>query len=704
MRKHLLLIAAILTATNMVAQKIIYPQAPKDGTVDTYFGVQVPDPYRPLENDSSRATADWVKAENKITQDYLSRITFRSKLLKRMKELVNYEKVSAPSYIKQTGKWYFYRNSGLQNQSVMYVMDRLGDEKNARVFLDPNKLSDDGTVALKGISFSHNGKYAAYSISRSGSDWQEFYVMDAKTGKLLDDHIVWAKFSGASWQGDGFYYSAYDAPQKGREFSNVNSIQKIYYHKIGTPQSQDVLFYQNPANPMRFYSVYVNQEETMMFLTESGAGSGNNVYVRDLRQPNSQFIQMTSNLDLQYSLVETIGDKMYFLTNDGAPKNRLMVTDLAHPGFNEWKTLVPEAKDMLESVTFADGKMILNYMKDASSHAFVYSLDGKQLSEIKFPTFGSAGFYGEKDRKEVFFYFSSFTVPGSIYQYDLATNTSKVYVSPKVKFNESDYLSEQVFYPSKDGTRIPLFITYKKGLKRNGKNPVYLYGYGGFNIAMPPYFSSNRIPFLEIGGIYAQACLRGGSEYGEEWHLAGTKMNKQNVFDDFISAGEWLIKNKYTSKDYLAIVGGSNGGLLVGACMTQRPDLFKVCIPEVGVMDMLRYHKFTIGWNWAPDYGTSADSKEMFEYLKGYSPLHNLRPGTHYPATLITTADHDDRVVPAHSFKFAATLQADNAGNTPTLIRIDTKAGHGSGKPLSKQLEEQADIYGFILYNMGLKY
>ena len=704
MRKHLLLTAAILTATNMVAQKIIYPQAPKDGTVDTYFGVQVPDPYRPLENDSSRATADWVKAENKITQDYLSRITFRSKLLKRMKELVNYEKVSAPSYIKQTGKWYFYRNSGLQNQSVMYVMDRLGDEKNARVFLDPNKLSDDGTVALKGISFSHNGKYAAYSISRSGSDWQEFYVMDAKTGKLLDDHIVWAKFSGASWQGDGFYYSAYDAPQKGREFSNVNSIQKIYYHKIGTPQSQDVLFYQNPANPMRFYSVYVNQEETMMFLTESGAGSGNNVYVRDLRQPNSQFIQMTSNLDLQYSLVETIGDKMYFLTNDGAPKNRLMVTDLAHPGFNEWKTLVPEAKDMLESVTFADGKMILNYMKDASSHAFVYSLDGKQLSEIKFPTFGSAGFYGEKDRKEVFFYFSSFTVPGSIYQYDLATNTSKVYVSPKVKFNESDYVSEQVFYPSKDGTRIPLFITYKKGLKRNGKNPVYLYGYGGFNIAMPPHFSSNRIPFLEIGGIYAQACLRGGSEYGEEWHLAGTKMNKQNVFDDFISAGEWLIKNKYTSKDYLAIVGGSNGGLLVGACMTQRPDLFKVCIPEVGVMDMLRYHKFTIGWNWAPDYGTSADSKEMFEYLKGYSPLHTLRPGTHYPATLITTADHDDRVVPAHSFKFAATLQADNAGNTPTLIRIDTKAGHGSGKPLSKQLEEQADIYGFILYNMGLKY
>lgn len=704
MKKQVLLTAVLLSATSMMAQKLTYPQAPKDGTVDTYFGVQVADPYRPLENDSSKATAEWVAAENKVTQEYLSRIPFRAKLFNRMKELANYEKVSAPSYIKSIGKWLFYKNDGLQNQSILYIMDRLGDEKNARVFLNPNQLSSDGTVALKGIYFSHNGKYATYSISRSGSDWQEFYVMDVKTGKLLDDHITWAKFSGASWQGDGFYYSAYDAPQKGHEFSNVNSIQKIYYHKIGTPQSEDVLFYQNPANPMRFYAVSVNEEETMMFLYESGAGSGNIVYVRDLRQPNSQFIQMTSNLDLQYSLVETIGDKMYFLTNDGAPKNRLMVTDLKHPGFSEWKTLVPESKDMLEGVTFADGKMILNYMKDASSHAYVYSMDGKQLSEIKLPTLGSASFYGEKDRKEVFYSFSSFTVPTTIYQYDLATTNSKVYAAPKVKFKESDYVCEQVFYPSKDGTKIPLFITYKKGLKRNGKNPVFLYGYGGFNVPLTPYFSSVRIPFIENGGIYAQASLRGGSEYGEDWHIAGTKMQKQNVFDDFISAGEWLIENKYTSKDYLAIVGGSNGGLLIGACMTQRPDLFKVCIPQVGVMDMLRYHKFTIGWNWAPDYGTSEDSKEMFEYLHAYSPLHNLRPGTKYPATLVTTADHDDRVVPAHSFKFAATLQADNAANTPTLIRIDTKAGHGSGKPLSKQLEEQADIYGFILYNMGLKY
>lgn len=704
MKKQILVTAALLSTTCLMAQKLTYPKAPTDDTVDTYFGVQVADPFRPLEDDRSKETTKWVEAENKVTQAYLAKIPFRAKLLKRMKELANYEKVSAPSYIKSINKWIFYKNDGLQNQSVLYIMDRLGDEKNAKVFLDPNQLSTDGTVALKSITFSNNGKYAAYAISRSGSDWQEFYVIDLKTGKLMDDHITWAKFSNAAWVGDGFYYSAYDAPQQGREYSNVNAVQKIYYHKIGTPQSADQLFYQNPANPMRFYSVYVNDEETMMFLYESGAGSGNNIYVRNLKQANSQFIQMTSNLDLQYSLVETIGDKMYFMTNDGAPKNKLMVTDINHPGFKDWKTLVPESDNMLEGVTFTNGKMILNYLKDASNHAYIYSLEGKQMGEIQLPTVGSAGFYGDKDRPEVFYSFSTFTVPTTVYQHDMDNQSSKVYAAPKVKFKQGDYVSEQVFYASKDGTKIPLFITYKKGLKRNGKNPVFLYGYGGFNVALTPYFSSIRIPFLENGGIYAQACLRGGSEYGEAWHTAGTKMQKQNVFDDFISAGEWLINNKYTSKDYLAIVGGSNGGLLVGACMTQRPDLFKVCVPEVGVMDMLRYHKFTIGWNWAPDYGTSADSKEMFDYLRSYSPLHNLKAGTKYPATLITTADHDDRVVPAHSFKFAATLQRDNAADTPTLIRIDTKAGHGGGKPLSKQLEEQADIYGFILYNMGLKY
>lgn len=686
------------------AQKINYPQTPKDNTVDTYFGEQVADPYRWLENDSSAQTAAWVKAENAVTDAYLRKIPFRGKLLKRLTEVANYGKISAPSYQKENGKWYFSRNNGLQNQSVIYVMDHIGDEANARVFLDPNKLSADGTVALKGLSFSHNGKYAAYSISRSGSDWQEFYVIDTHTGQLLNDHILWAKFSGASWQGDGFYYSAYDAPVQGHEFSHVNAVHKIYYHRIGTPQSEDVLFYQNPAYPKRFYSVSVNEDETMMFLYESGAGAGNNLFVRDLRVPGSQFIQMTADMDCQYTPIGNIGDQIFLYTNGGAPKNRIMTTDIRHPGFAEWKELVPEATDVLDGADLIAGRLILTYSKDASSRAFVYSLEGQQIREIKLPSLGSVGFSGRKDRPECFYSFSSFTVPGTIYQYDIDRNESRVYAAPKVNFNLNAYETKQVFYPSKDGTRIPLFLTYKKGLRLNGRNPVYLYGYGGFNIAMPPYFSSTRIPFLDNGGIYAQACLRGGSEYGEAWHQAGTKLRKQNVFDDFIAAAEWMITNRYTDKDHIAIVGGSNGGLLVGACMTQRPDLFRVAVPEVGVMDMLRYHKFTIGWNWASDYGTSEDSKEMFRYLRAYSPLHNLRPGTRYPATLVTTADHDDRVVPAHSFKFAATLQACNDGTHPALIRIDTKAGHGGGKPLSKSLEEQADIYGFIMYNMGMKF
>ena len=474
--------------------------------------------------------------------------------------------------------------------------------------------------------------------------------------------------------------------------------------KIGTPQSQDVLFYQNPAYPLRFYSVSINDEETIMFLYESGAGSGQNVYVRDLRVPNAQFIQMTSNLDMQYNPIGTIGDNIYMLTNDGAPRGRVMVANIHKPGFKDWKELVPESKHMLDNVEFADDKMVLTYNQDASTHLYLYTIDGKEITEIKLPTVGRAGFSSERGQKECFYSFSSFTVPGTIYQYDIAQNKSTLYTAPKVKFDLNKYTTQQVFFTSKDGTRVPMFLTYKKDMKRNGKNPVFLYGYGGFNVALPPSFSSMRIPFLENGGIYVQVNLRGGSEYGEEWHVAGTKMQKQNVFDDFISAAEWLITNNFTSKNHIAIVGGSNGGLLVGACMTQRPDLFKVCIPQVGVMDMLRYHKFTIGWNWAPDYGTSEDSKEMFQYLYGYSPLHNLKKGVSYPATLVTTADHDDRVVPAHSFKFAATLQECQGGSAPVLIRIDSKAGHGSGKPLAKQLEEQADIYSFIMYNMGMKF
>ena len=698
MRKQLLF-ATLFVTTMASAQSINYPKTMKDGTVDDYFGTKVADPYRWLENDTSQQTAAWVEAENEVTNAYLQKIPFRKKLLNRLKEVANYEKIGMP--FKKHGKWYFSKNDGLQNQSVIYVMDQLGGTP--RVFLDPNKLSTDGTVALKGLSFSNDGKYAAYSISRSGSDWQEFYVIDLQTGQLTKDHIEWAKFSGASWYQDGFFYSAYDAPTEGKEYSNVNEGHKIYYHRIGTPQSKDVLFYQNPAYPKRFYDVEVNEEETVMFLYESGAGAGNNLFVRDLRVPNSQLIQMTSDMDYQYAPMEVYGDTIYLYTNYDAPKNRLMTADIHHPGLSNWKELVPEQAEVLESAEVVDHRLILTYSKDASNHAYVHRLDGSRMHEIQLPSVGSVGFSGKKNEKECFYSFTSFTVPGTIYRYDIDNNTSTLYVAPKVKFRLNDYKSEQVFFKSKDGTSIPMFLTYKKGLKRNGKNPVYLYGYGGFNISLSPSFSAIRIPFLENGGIYAQVNLRGGSEYGEEWHLAGTKMRKQNVFDDFIGAAEWLIAENYTTPEKIAIVGGSNGGLLVGACMTQRPDLFAVAIPQVGVMDMLRYHKFTIGWNWASDYGTSEDSREMFEYLLGYSPLHNLKPGVSYPATLVTTADHDDRVVPAHSFKFAATLQECHVGNNPVLIRIDTKAGHGGGKPMAKILEEQADIYGFIMHNLKMK-
>ena len=707
MKKTILMMMAMTATTLMSAQTLHYPKAAKDGTVDEYFGTKVADPYRWLENDTSAQTAAWVEAENKVTNAYLKKIPFRQKLLKRLTELANYEKIGAPR--KRHGKWYFYKNNGLQNQSVLYVMDELGGEP--RVFLDPNTLSQDGTVALKGTYFSHNGKWMAYSISRSGSDWEEFFVIDLKTGQLTSDHIEWAKFTGAAWQGDGFYYSAYDRPEEGKEFSNVNAGHKIYYHKLGTPQSEDVLFYQNPTQPKRFYDVSVNEEETLMYLYESGAGAGNNLFVRDLRQKDSQFIQLTDNMDYQYSPVYDDGDKIYIYTNYDAPKGRIMTADLKQPGLANWKVLIPEQQNVLNGIDVINRQFILNYAQDACDHAFVYSLDGQLRHEVKLPMVGSVGFTGDKKGEECFYTFTSFTMPGTIYRYDMAKNESTLYAQPNVKFRQQDYESKQLFFYSKDGTRVPMFITYKRSMV-NGPRPVLLYGYGGFNIPLGPGFSALRIPFLEQGGIYAQVNLRGGSEYGEEWHLAGTKMQKQNVFDDFIAAAEYLISEGYTSKDKIAIMGGSNGGLLVGACMAQRPDLFRVAIPQVGVMDMLRYHKFTIGWNWASDYGTSEDSREMFEYLKGYSPLHNLKPGTKYPATLVTTADHDDRVVPAHSFKFAATLQECQSATQqqhkeplpPVLIRIDTKAGHGGGKPLAKILEEQADIYSFILYNMGVKF
>ena len=700
MKKTILLLSGIMVMSCTPQQKkLTYPKAEKVDTVDVYFGTEVADPYRWLENDTSAATAAWVEAENKVTNEYLAQIPFRKQLLERLTNLANYEKIGAP--FKKHGKYYFYKNDGLQNQSVLYVQDSLEGEP--RVFLDPNKLSDDGTVALTGLSFSHDGKYAAYTISRSGSDWTEIYVLDTATGQLLDDHIEWAKFTGAAWQGDGFYYSAYDAPVKGKEFSNVNENHKVYYHKIGTPQTEDKLIYQNPAYPKRFYYTGTSEDERILFVYESGAGRGNNLFIKDLKKANAPFIQLTTDFDYQYSPIEVIDNNVYIFTNYGAPKNRIMVADINNPKLENWKELIPEMESVLSSAEVIGGKLFLTYDKDASNHAYVYSQKGEHMHEIKLPSLGSVGFSGTKDDKECFFVFTSFTTPGTIYKYDMDKNSYELYRAPKVEFNSDDFVTEQAFFPSKDGIMIPMFLTYKKDLERNGNNPVFLYGYGGFGISLNPGFTTSRIPFLENGGIYAQVNLRGGSEYGEEWHIAGTKMQKQNVFNDFISAAEYLINNKYTNPDKIAIVGGSNGGLLVGACMTQRPDLFKVAIPQVGVMDMLRYHKFTIGWNWASDYGTSEDSQEMFEYFKGYSPLHNLKPGTKYPATMVTTADHDDRVVPAHSFKFAATLQECNDGTNPTIIRIDSKAGHGAGKPMAKVLEEQADIYGFIMYNLKMK-
>lgn len=699
MKKATFLLTGIM-ATSCAQQKAIsYPQTATVDTVDTYFGVSVPDPYRWLENDTSAATASWVKAQNEITNNYLEHIPFREDLLKRLTELANYERISAP--FKKHGKYYFYKNDGLQNQSVLYVQDALNSE--ARVFLDPNKLSDDGTVALTSLSFSNNGKYAAYTISRSGSDWREIYVMDVATGSLLDDHITWAKFTDAAWQGDGFYYSAYDAPSKGKEFSNVNEHHKIYYHKLGEPQQNDRLVYENKAYPKRFYTAQVSEDERVLFIYESGEGRGNALFMQDLTQKSAPVVPLASDFDYQYTPIEVIGNRIYFFTNYQAAKNKIMAAELQSPELVNWKEVVPEKEQVLSDVRVIGGKLFLTYDKDASNHAYVYDLQGKELQEIELPSLGSVSFNGDKDDEECFFSFTSFTIPGATYKYDVQKNSYELFRAPKVKFHSDDFVTEQVFFPSKDGAKIPMFLTYQKGLKKNGKNPVFLYGYGGFNISLYPSFSINRIPFLENGGIYVQVNLRGGSEYGEDWHVAGTKMQKQNVFNDFIAAAEYLIDNKYTNPQKIAIVGGSNGGLLVGACMTQRPDLFRVAIPQVGVMDMLRYHKFTIGWNWASDYGTSEDSKEMFEYLKGYSPLHNLKKGTKYPATLVTTADHDDRVVPAHSFKFAATLQACNEGSNPTLIRIDSKAGHGAGKPMSKILEEQADVYGFIMYNLNMK-
>lgn len=680
--------------------KLDYPETKKVDTVDVYFGTQVADPYRWLEDDNSAETAEWVKAQNAVTDSYLEKIPFRNKLKEKLTALTNYEKMGTPW--KEEGKYYYFKNNGLQNQSVLYECDSLGGE--ARILLDPNTLSEDGTVSLGSFAFSKDRKYLAYVISRSGSDWNEIYVMDTKTGDLLEDHIMWAKFTGVSWQGDGFYYSAYDAPTDGKGLSAKNEFQKVYYHKIGTKQTEDRLEYMNKQHPLRFYQVGVTEDERFLVLYESD-GEGNAIYVKDTKKPNAKYICIAEDMSKDNSIAYADEKRILLKTNDGAPNYKVLEFDVNALSSKAGKVFIAEKEHLLEGIDMAGDKIIAVYMENIANHAYLLDGTGKQIREIQLPTVGSVGFSSSHKHNDVYYSFSSYTFPGTIYKYDLESDKSTLVFSPKVDFNPEDYVTEQISYPSKDSTMVNMFVTYKKGLEKNGKNPVFLYGYGGFNISLNPGFSAMRIPFIQNGGIYVVANLRGGGEFGEAWHKAGTKMQKQNVFDDFIAAAEYLIKEGYTSPEYIAINGGSNGGLLVGAVVNQRPDLFRVAVPQVGVMDMLRYHTFTIGWNWASDYGRSDDSKEMFEYLYGYSPLHTIKnDGTKYPAILVTTADHDDRVVPAHSFKYTAQLQASSTGDEPKLIRIESNAGHGGGKPIAKVIDEQTDIWSFIMHNLDMKF
>jgi prolyl oligopeptidase len=678
-------------------EKILYPVAEKQAVTDTYFGFEVTDPYRWLEDDATQKVTDWVKAENQITQDYLNQIPFRDQLKQRFTDMVNYEKIE--TMVKRHGKYYFLKNEGTQNQSVLYTKETIDGE--ASVLLDPNTFSDNGTIALSGISFSNNGKYMAYLISRNGSDRTEIYVMDLATRQLTNDHIQRTKFTEVNWLGDGFYYCAFGTPDEGQDFSNTN--HKIYYHKLGDDQSKDQVFYENTENSNCLYRVAVSSDEQVLLIFESGKTEKNRSFIQHLNKPNAPFIEI-GEPDYAYNPVHLTEDTIYFHTNYKAPNYKLVKANIHSLELEAWKDVVPESENALSYVRFANGHLISVYNKDASNHAYVYSLDGTLKHEVKLPTLGSVDFIVDKDDKEVFYTFSSFTFPTTSYKYDIESNKSELYIAQKVQLDTDDFVTEQVFYPSRDSTKIPMFLTYKKGLKLDGNNPVYLYGYGGFGISLRPEFSPMRIPFLENGGIYAQANLRGGGEYGANWYQAGMKINKQNTFDDFIAAAEYLIEKKYTNNQKIAIVGGSNGGLLVSVCVNQRPDLFRVAVPQVGVMDMLRHHKFTIGYNYSNDYGISEESKEMFKYLYGYSPLHNIKnDGTPYPAILVTTADHDDRAVPAHSYKYAATLQASYTGDAPKLIRIETEAGHGGGKPLYKIIQEQTDIYSFIMYNLGME-
>jgi prolyl oligopeptidase len=682
---------------NEIASAGQYPVAKKVDTVDTYFGVQVADPYRWMENDTAQETADWVKAENDVTFGFLDKIPYRDKIKKRLEALTNYEKLGSPfvegEYI------YFYKNDGLQNHYVLYR--KKGDGGTPEVFLDPNTFSTDGTTKLAGVSFSKDGSRVAYQISKGGADWSEAIIINAADKKMLEDTLKDIKFSGISWKGnEGYYFSTYEKP-KGSQLSAKTQYHKLYYHVLGTPRNQDKVIFGEGATQARYIGGYLTEDERFLIVSASNTGSGNKLYIQDLKDPKGKLVAIVDNFDSQQGILTNDGSRLLIETNLNAPNNRLVSVDFSKPTVENWKDVIPETENVL-STSSGGGYLFADYTVDVKTAVKQYDMNGKFIRDVELPGIGSAGGFGAKrDDTELYYSFTSFTYPSTIFKYDMASGKSTLYYQPNVDFKPDDYETKQVFYTSKDGTKIPMFIVHKKGLELNGKNPTWLYAYGGFNISLTAGFSSSRILWLENGGIYAQPNLRGGGEYGEKWHLAGTKMNKQNVFDDFIAAGEYLIKEKYTSSEYLAISGGSNGGLLVGATMAQRPDLAKVALPAVGVMDMLRYHTFTAGAGWAYDYGTADDSKEMFEYLRAYSPVHALRDSVSYPATMVTTADHDDRVVPAHSFKFAATLQEKNAGPNPVLIRIDTKSGHGSSN-LTKAIESQADQYAFTWYSMGV--
>ncbi|MDF0554703.1 prolyl oligopeptidase family serine peptidase [Kamptonema sp. UHCC 0994] len=679
-------------------QHLTYPTSPKIEQIDEYHGIKVADPYRWLEDPDSEETKAWVEAQNQVTFAYLSEIPAREKIKQRLTQLWDYEKYSIP--FKEGDRYFYFKNNGLQNQSVLYTLTSLDGE--AKVLIDPNTLSEDGTIALSGIAISENGKLMAYGLSASGSDWQEWKIRDVETGKDLSDNLQWVKFSGASWTHDhqGFFYSRYDEQNEKSKLEDVNYYQKLYYHRLGTAQSEDVLIYERPDQKEWGFSGGVSEDGKYLIVSVwRGTDPQNLIFYKDLTNPEAEVIELISEFDAEYGFIDNEGSLFWFQTDLDAPRRRVIAIDTTTNNSTE---VIPQSTETLQGIGILNNQFVTSYLKDAYTQIKIFNLEGSFVREVALPGIGSAGgFGGKRHDTETFYSYTSFTTPNTIYHYDMVTGESTLYRQPKVDFNPDDYETKQIFYSSKDGTKVPMFITHKKGLQLDGNNPTYLYGYGGFGASITPSFSVSRVVWLEMGGIYAIANLRGGGEYGEEWHQAGTKLNKQNVFDDFIAAAEWLIDNKYTTPAKLAIAGGSNGGLLVGACMTQRPELFGAALPAVGVMDMLRFHKFTIGWAWCSEYG-SPENQAEFQVLYGYSPLHNLKPGTTYPATMITTADHDDRVVPAHSFKFTAALQETHQGERPVLIRIETKAGHGAGKPTAKIIEEIADEWAFLVPTLGL--